>query len=66
MNYMDNLHQSIIKANNQASRYGDAKAWDNKKKKTLRRYRPRGKVIVRLVGLERMALRDMMLTGSYG
>lgn len=50
--YMENVFNSIETANREALHYGDGKAWDNKKKKTMKRQGGRGKVLKRLWKLE--------------
>lgn len=44
MPYFENIDAVLTGANKYALKYPDAKAWDNKKIKTMRNHMPRGKV----------------------
>ena len=46
--YLDNLNKELKNNNRSALRYGDGKAWDNRKRKTLKALHPRGNVAKRL------------------
>ncbi len=43
MTYLEQLHETIIQANENSLRHKDGKAWDNTKRKNAKRYKPRGK-----------------------
>ena len=47
-NYFQNLYDAIRNNNAYAFRYGDGRAWDNKKKKTMRTHMPRGNAYKRI------------------
>ena len=42
MDYFKNLEDTLIAENRYSCAYPDARAWDNKKRKTRMRYSPRG------------------------
>ena len=42
MNYFENLSLTLRLANRKSLEYGDGHAWNNRKKKNLRRHAPRG------------------------
>ncbi len=50
--YLDNLKDTMVSVNKKSFDYGDYKAWDNKKAKTLRKHYPRGPAIRRIEGLK--------------
>lgn len=52
LNYFDNLIKTLTDCNEIAYRYGDGKAWDNRKKKIFKRHAPRGKVYMKLSKIE--------------
>ena len=56
--YMENLHNTMEKCNRYSYEYGDGKAQDNRKKKTYKRYVPRGKLYLRMINAENRAAFD--------
>ena len=52
---MKNLEEVLIDMNRKAFRYGDGKAWNNKKIKVAKMHRPRGKVWMKLYKQQRKA-----------
>jgi hypothetical protein len=54
--YLTNLHDELISNNLKAYRYGNGKAWDNKKRKTRKLKAPRGSWFKRLEKMERSAV----------
>lgn len=52
LDYMENLAKTLTDCNEIAYRYGDCKAWDNRKKKIFKRHTPRGKVYMKLSNME--------------
>lgn len=53
MNYLDNLEDTMIKANRKALAMKDGRAWNNRKTKTMRKCLPRGKAFWKIHNLER-------------
>lgn len=50
--YNENLNKNLKDNNRKALKYGDGLAWDNKKAKTSRLYKPRGRAYRRLDSIE--------------
>lgn len=55
MSYLQRVEETCIAANHTALMYRDGKAWDNKKKKNLKQYVPRGKAYQTVSKRESMA-----------
>ena len=53
MNYLDRVVETCIAANNKSMR--QPSGWDNKKKKSMKQYLPRGQAYRRVVERENMA-----------
>ena len=51
--YLNRLDETLITFNESRLNKSDAKAWNNRKAKSLKRYDPRGKVASKLRALER-------------
>ncbi len=56
MSYMKNMGEVLQAYSKKAFKYGDSKAWDNRKGKAWKRCTPRGKVYRRLMHQEWQAL----------
>ena len=61
MIYLNNLHESMRRANNYSFRYKDGTAWDNTKRKTRKRMTPRGPYFKRMERAEHSRKGNMLL-----
>lgn len=63
MNYLENVYSTAIAVNSIAFRYRDGKAWDNKKKKTVKRHYPRGEAFRKVAAMARLAEYQKLIDG---
>ena len=58
MNYLDRLGDLRMSASKKAYKYGDGKAWDNRKMKIYFRHCPRGKAFKKIMAMDHKAQWD--------
>ena len=66
MQYINNIGLTISRANRYSQKYGDAHAWNNKKRKNTLRYAPRGKIYKRLCAQRRLNVTEGALSALEG